>query len=219
MTRDFRSGLRGFGPVGLAAIALILAANFLFSPLGALLVLLWAWIAKANWAELGFSRPRSWLAVLVIGVVAGILLKFVQKAVLMPLLGAPAINPYFHFIEGDPAAMTRMLVASVLIGGIGEEIFYRGYLFERLGRFWGQGAAAQTAMVLLTSLLFAVVHYPEQGLAGAQQAAFTGLTFGTLYALTGRLWLPMMVHATYNITAVLMIYWGLETAVANSMFG
>lgn len=211
--------LRSFGPMGLAAIVLILGANFLFAPLGALLVLVWVWLSKTSWADVGFGRPKNWPAILLIGIAGGILLKFVQKAILMPLLGAPAINPYFHFIEGNPSAMMRMLVASVLIGGIGEEIFYRGYLFERLGRRWGQSTTAKAAMVAVTSLLFAIVHYPEQGVAGAQQAAFTGLTFGTIYAISGRLWLPMMVHATYNITAVLMIYWGLETAVSRSLFG
>jgi membrane protease YdiL (CAAX protease family) len=211
--------LRGFGLVGVAAIAFILAANFLFAPLGALMVLLWVWLSKTSWRDIGFSRPRRWPAVLIIGIAGGILLKLIQKAIVMPLLDAPAINPYFHFIAGNPSAMARMLVASVLIGGIGEEIFYRGYLFERLGRLWGHGNGAKTTMVLLTSALFAIVHYPEQGVAGAQQAAFTGLTFGTIYAVTGRLWLPMVVHSTYNITAVLMIYWGLETAVARSLFG
>lgn len=218
MTNKFAELLRSFGPIGLAAIALIVGANMLFAPFGALLVLLWVWLSKTRWADIGFSRPKSWLAVLVIGVAGGILLKLIQKAVLMPLLGAPAINPYFHFIYDNPGAMARMIVASVLIGGIGEEIFYRGYLFERLGRLWGKGSVAKTLMVLLTSALFASVHISEQGVAGAQQAAFTGLAFGTIYAVTGRLWLPMVVHSTYNITAVLMIYYGLEEKVANWLF-
>lgn len=219
MTGRFAEQLRGFGPIGVVAVALIVGANILFAPLGALLVLLWVWLSKTDWKDIGFGRPGSWLAVLFIGFAGGVLLKFVQKAVLMPLLGAPAINPYFHFIAGNPTAMAQMIVLSVLFGGICEEIFYRGYLFERLGRLWGQGSAAKITMVLLTSALFAIVHYPEQGVAGAQQAAFTGLTFGTIYAVTGRLWLPMVVHSAYNVTAVLMIYWDLETAVARSLFG
>lgn len=218
MIDRFAEQLRGFGPIGLAAMALVVGANMLFAPLGALLVLLWVWLSKTRWADIGFSRPKSWLAVLAIGVAGGILLKLIQKAVLMPLLGAPAINPYFHFIYDNPGAMAQMIVASVLIGGIGEEIFYRGYLFERLGRLWGKGSVAKTLMVLLTSALFASVHISEQGVAGAQQAAFTGLAFGTIYAVTGRLWLPMVVHSTYNITAVLMIYYGLEEKVANWLF-
>ena len=137
----------------------------------------------------------------------------------MPLLDAPAINPYFHNIAGNPVALGKMLVAGAIIGGVGEEIFYRGYVFERLGRLWGNGALAKGAMVTLTTLVFALAHLNDQGVAGAQQAAFTGLVFGTIYATTGRLWLSMVVHAVYNITAVLIIYFDLETAVARSILG
>jgi hypothetical protein len=218
--RDRLAGqLRGFGPIGMAAVLLIIAANMFLAPLGALLVLLWAWLARLPWPELGFRRPNSWLLLLAGGMLGGLLLKLVQKAILMPLLGAPAVNAYFHFIAGNPAAMAKMLIASVIIGGIGEEIFYRGFLFERLGRLWGNSAIAKAATLLLTTIVFGLVHLSEQGVAGAQQAVFTGLVFGITYLLSGRIWLSMVIHSAYNIAAVLIIYWGLETAIAHSLCG
>ena len=88
------------------------------------------------------------------------------------------------------------VLAAVIIGaGFAEETVYRGYSFERLGKLLGRGAAAKAAMVLLTSALFAAAHYPDQGLAGAEQAAITGLTFGGIFAASGRIWLPMVAHA------------------------
>ena len=41
---------------------------------------------------------------------------------------------------------------------------------------------------------------------------------GTVYAIEGRLWLPMVVHATFDITAVALIYWQWESAVAHLLF-
>jgi membrane protease YdiL (CAAX protease family) len=70
----------------------------------------------------------------------------------------------------------------------------------------------------MTSGLFAIAHYPDQGLPGMEQAAVTGVVFGTIYALDGRLWLPMVAHAAFDVTALALIYWQWESAVAHLLF-
>jgi membrane protease YdiL (CAAX protease family) len=60
--------------------------------------------------------------------------------------------------------------------------------------------------------------YFDQGLAGAQQATITGLVFGTVFALTGRIWMLMSAHAAFDLTAVAIIYMNLESAVAHMIF-
>jgi membrane protease YdiL (CAAX protease family) len=72
--------------------------------------------------------------------------------------------------------------------------------------------------VLLTSTVFALAHYSNQGLAGVEQAAITGLVFGTIFAVTGRLWMLMCAHAAFDLTALAIIYWNLESAVAHLVF-
>lgn len=52
-------------------------------------------------------------------------------------------------------------------------------------------------------------------LAGAEQALITGLTFGTIYVATGSLALPMIAHASFDVAAVLMIYWQREREVSH----
>ena len=61
-------------------------------------------------------------------------------------------------------------------------------------------------------------HYPDQGLAGAEQATMTGLTLGGIYAWRKEIWLPMIVHAAYDLAAILFIYMGWEEAVARLIF-
>ena len=216
---DLPARLRGFGPLGIAAIVIILAANLIVAPLGAILVLVWAKLAAVPWADLGFRRPRSWPRTIVLGALAGILLKLLLKAGVMPLLGAPAINAAYHFVVGNTPALIRLIIVSVIAGGIGEEILYRGFLFERLGRLLGHSVAATIAIVLLTTALFASIHLPEQGPYGAVQALFTGLTFGTIFAITRSLWLPIVMHAAYDVAAVVLIYLNLEASLARLVFG
>ena len=74
---------------------------------------------------------------------------------------------------------------------------------------------AQAAIVPVTATLFALAHYPDQGLPGMEQAAVTGLVFGGIYAVTGQIWLLMIMHAAFDVTAVGLIYRGWETNVAH----
>ena len=213
------AALRGFGLVGLPAFVVILSGNLIVAPLSAVLVLAWARLSRTPLASLGFSAPASWTMTIVVGILLGILSKLAMKAIVMPLLGAPPINATYHFIEGNAAALPGMLWSVIVGAGFGEEVLFRGYLFERWRRLMGSGGQSTVACILVTSLFFAVVHLPDQGIPGVQQALFTGLMFGALYAFTGRLWLPMVAHAAFNVTAVAVIYWGWERAIAGSLFG
>jgi hypothetical protein len=210
--------LRGFGPSGLLAMVVIFAGNLLVLPLSAVLVLLWARRSGTPWRAIGFVRPTSWMAGLVIGLVFGGALKLVMKAIVMPLLGADPINQAYHFLAGNTAALPGALYAMIVGAGFGEETLFRGYLFERLGRLLGPSRGARASIVLITGLLFGLVHYPDQGLAGSEQATIVGLLFGAVFAVTGSLWMLMCAHAAFDLTALAIIYWDLETGVAHLVF-
>ena len=46
----------------------------------------------------------------------------------------------------------------------------------------------------------------------------TGLVFGTIFSITGRIWMVMCAHAAFDLTAIAIIYWNLEAAVAHLVF-
>jgi len=218
LTEDFPRQLRGFGPVGILSILVIFSGSILGPPLIAVLVLVWAKWSETPWSEIGYVRPRSWLGSTLGGAALGIALKLLMKAVVMPLLGADPINQAYHYVAGNPAALPWMFFAIVVGAGFGEETVFRGYMFERLGKLLGTGAAAKVATVLITSTLFALGHYSTQGLAGVEQAGVTGLVFGAIFAVTGRLWMIMCAHVAFDFLALALIYWELETAVAHWVF-
>ena len=45
----------------------------------------------------------------------------------------------------------------------------------------------------------------------------TGLVFGTIFAITGRIWLLMVAHAAFDLTALAIIYWD-RARVAHVIF-
>jgi membrane protease YdiL (CAAX protease family) len=213
----FAAKLRGFGPLGILAI-LFIAAGQILAPLSAVLVLAWTRLSHTPWREIGYVRPKSWIGSLAIGIAFGIALKFLMKAIVMPLLGANPINQAYHYLAGNLAALPAAVWTMIVVAGFGEETVFRGYLFERLGKLFGRSLTARIVIVLVTAALFASLHYFDQGLAGAQQATITGLVFGTVFAITGRIWMLMCAHAAFDLTAVAMIYWNLESRVAHLIF-
>ncbi len=214
----FAARLRGFGSFGILAILIILGGNFVMAPLSAILVLIWVKISNTPWREIGYVRPRSWTKTIAIGIVFGVALKFVMKALVMPLLGAPPVNQAYHFVTGNRAVIPLMIYTMIVVAGFGEETFYRGWMFERLGKLFGQSGAAKIATVLITTTLFASIHYPEQRWPGVEQAFVTGLIFGSIFAVTGQIFMLMIAHAAFDLTALWMIYYGLETKIAHLIF-
>jgi uncharacterized protein len=210
--------LRGFGLVGILAILIILAGNALFVPLSAVLALVWVWLSRTPWRDIGYVRPRSWPRTIAVGIVFGVALKFAMKSVVMPLLDAPPINQTFHFLVGNTAEIPWMLYVIFVGAGFGEETIFRGWAFERFGKLLGSAPWAKAVAVLFTSAWFGHAHYSLQGIPGVENAAIVGLVFGTVFAVTGRLFLLMIAHVAFDLAAFAMIYWNFETAVAQFFF-
>ena len=51
-----------------------------------------------------------------------------------------------------------------------------------------------------------------------EQAAVTGIVFGTIFARTGRIWMLMVAHAAFDLAALAIIYWNLESLMAHLVF-
>jgi len=216
--KSFAAKLRGFGPIGIAAMVVVVFFAPIFEPFGVIPGLVWAHLSETPWSALGFVRPKSWFVTVAGGIVLGGAFKIVLKGLVMPFLGAPVINQAYHDLVGNTAALPGMMVVVILGAGFGEEFVFRGFLFERLGALWGESVPAKVANVVLTSALFGAIHYPVQGLGGAEQAAITGLVFGAYFALTRRIIGVMIAHAAFDVVAVLIIYLDLESYVAHLVF-
>jgi len=219
---NFAAQLRGFGPLGILAIIIILltgnifVGNIILLPIGAVLVLMWARLSCTPWREVGYASPRNWIATVVGAIAFGIAFKLLMKAIMMPLFGANPVNQTYHFLAGN-RTLLPVAIWSMIAAGFGEETVFRGYMFERLSKLIGTGTIKKSLIVLATSILFGLAHY-DQGIAGVEQAIVTGLVFGTIFAVTKKIWFVMFAHAVFDLTALVMIYYNLETEVAHLIF-
>jgi membrane protease YdiL (CAAX protease family) len=79
--------------------------------------------------------------------------------------------------------------------GAQEEILYRGLLFRLFSKVVGTWGA-----LLLSAAIFGALHGTNPGatIPGLLSTALAGVLLGAAYALTGRLWLPIGLHAGWN---------------------
>jgi len=126
------------------------------------------------------------------GLVCGALLGLVMMTVLMGVLAAT--GAYDITMVGPAPAGTGVGLA--LQAAVTEELWMRALLFRLLWRAFGPVPA-----LAVVAAVFGALHLANPGataLAGAT-VAMAGVMFCALYALTGRLWVPIGVHAAWNL--------------------
>jgi membrane protease YdiL (CAAX protease family) len=214
----FAEHLRGFDAIGLMGFAAVALGILVAPPIGAVIVLIWAWLSRTKLRDLGLVRPRSWLGGLALGLVLGVALKVAMKAVVMPLFGAPAMNLSFQYVAHDNAAALDLATYAIYGTGFAEELVFRGFLFERMRKLFGESAAATLATLLIATSIFAVAHW-QQGVYGVLNAFITGLVLGAVYLAVGRrLYVPMIMHTAFDLAALTMIYFGYEIRFSHLVF-
>jgi len=78
--------------------------------------------------------------------------------------------------------------------GICEEIAYRGFLFFYFMEIWG---LSLTLALVISSVLFALGHI-YQGIRPAALTAVLAIVFGGIYAVTGSLLIPVILHVVMD---------------------
>ena len=169
-----------------AAVDRLPPGNQALGFVGTLLACTAALTCYAVAVRLGEDRRVTELAVrpAVAGLVAGAVLGLVMMAVLIGVLAATGL--YDIAVVGAVPAWTGFGLATQ--AAVTEELWMRALLLRLLWRAFGPVPAFAIA-----ALVFAALHLTNPGataLAGAT-VAVAGVMFCALYAVTGRLWVPL----------------------------
>ncbi|HCN29299.1 MAG TPA: hypothetical protein DIT64_11225 [Verrucomicrobiales bacterium] len=102
----------------------------------------------------------------------------------------------------DPVARGALVLAAVVVAPLVEELAFRGFIYGFLKRFTDGWFAA-----LCSSLLFAVAHFHVGSLF---PLALLALILCAAYEITGSLLAPMLMHALFNTTSLLLLVYAPE---------
>ena len=105
---------------------------------------------------------------------------------------AESLGELVHFLPQTKRELHNFYLVSVT-AGIVEEIVYRGFVlwyFSQYMPLWGA--------VVASSVAFGLGH-SYQGARGALRISAIGLALGTLYVVSGSIWLPIIAHVLADI--------------------
>lgn len=177
-----------------------------------------------SWREYGLVRLpklKSWLLLPFQSLLAiiAILGTGVGAATLGGALG-------FEFMTQEPAGVTERfgavaegslphyllwLAIAILAAGLGEEMFFRGYMINRLKDGLGDGIVMTIVSVILPALYFGYGHVYYQGLRGLIVTGLIGLVLGVLFVLYKRnLWPLVIAHACVDCLVFTALFFQLD---------
>jgi membrane protease YdiL (CAAX protease family) len=179
-----------------------------------LLFLGWVSLRLRNlrWRDVGLKRYRSWLTTIALGLMLGALLETFQLVIVQPFLsrlfGQEPDLALFRNLNGNLKLTLLFIVLAWTLAAFGEEMFWRGYLVNRVADVFGSRRHRWAIGLILTSAVFGLAH-GYQGVTGWVEESLAGLLLGLIYLGTGRnLWLAIIAHGAVDTIDMILLYFG-----------
>ncbi len=231
---NFLARTRAIGEVVLAIVAMFAVGALVGSVIAPLLpeylrmpaqaMALWGGViagalmlraSKSSYRAIGFTRPASWAKTAMWVVIAIVVAQAGASAIHAGLAHftdwAPLDVAYIrNALEGDTAAYIAWIVLVVWgSAAFGEELFARGFAFDRFQIAFGRGRVGVILAALAQAAVFGLLH-AVQGPSGIIVTAYVGLVFAWVYLASGRnLWAPIIAHGLVDTFALTMLYLGI----------
>ena len=159
----------------------------------ALLVLAHWWQAGRPWPDLGFGFSGSlgfWTSLTAVAAVIAFF-SWQRLELMLRAEGRAEVSRQLRglrpFLPHDRREL-RLFLGVAVTAGVCEEILFRGFLVWYLSLLVPGGWA-----LVLSAALFGMAH-AYQGTRGILQTAAVGLVLVLLYAFSGSLWVPILLH-------------------------
>ena len=178
-------------------------------------LLLLGWVSlrvrQVRWRDVGLIRYRSWPATIATGVVLGAALVAFQLLITQPILsrliGKEPDLELFRMLTGNIKMTLLFIALSWTLAAFGEELFWRGYLMNRVADIFGRKQAAWAISLMLVSAAFGLAH-GYQGLTGWIEEGIAGLALGLMYLRSRNLCLPIIAHGVSDTIDMVLIFFG-----------
>lgn len=180
-----------------------------------MLLLIWLGLRLRGqgWKHFGLSRENFNLRTFLYSIpvfIAGIIAFVAGSVIMVNITGSPegADMSGYNYLQGNLPLLIAALLAVFIVSSFGEEVIYRGFLISRISEMGGSSKRWVRAAVLVSSLLFGLVHF-DWGLTGIVQTTFMGLALGIAYLLVKRnLWVLVLAHAYMDAILLIQLYAG-----------
>lgn len=151
----------------------------------------------AGWAQLGWEASPRFVEELVFGAATGVLLVGGLACAMVAFDGG-----HFERVRAVSLGESVDAVIAFVIIAVDEELAFRGFLYRVLAHHGGDVMLARRRALLLTSVLFAMLHLgnPHVTWWACLNLVVAGVFLGAALLTTGRLAFGVGAHFTWNLT-------------------
>ncbi|WP_462248709.1 lysostaphin resistance A-like protein [Ekhidna sp.] len=194
---------------GILSVMLFLSTPFVKVILAALISIIYAITNKDRFKSIGFNKPGSWMLALLQSLLLACVIVALTFFIITPLVEYLTDNSIdaslFKPLQGNLDLFLNYLAIGWIVGGISEEIIFRGFLLNRITTYIPNETGVVYAIVI-TSTLFGFMH-GYQGIAGQLQTGIIGALLATIYYVSGkRLTIAILTHGLVNTISFSLIY-------------
>lgn len=170
--------------------------------------------------SIGLRRPKNLLTLIIISALLGVLIELTTEIFFNPIiekLTHSKIDLSEVELSSIGAYLTWIVIGFVL-GGLLEEILFRGFLITRISKFLKENKASDFLALFITSILFGLCHL-YQGWSGVISTGLIGFIFGIIFLAFGKnLWYSILTHGFVNVTALTILYFGYYDKIESLIF-
>ncbi|MGO9512401.1 MAG: CPBP family intramembrane glutamic endopeptidase [Steroidobacteraceae bacterium] len=169
-------------------------------------------IRGQRWRDVGLSIPANWQRLLLIGILVGVAMEFLELFATQPLLVAltgkyPDLSVLRELVGNVPMLLIAV-GASWLLAAFGEELVWRGYVLNRILDLIGRTRLGWLVSVAVVSVVFGLAH-AYQDWTGIIENTIDGALLAALYINCGRnLFAPIVAHGVTDTLDSLIIFFG-----------
>lgn len=133
-------------------------------------------------------------------------LDFVVQPVVNKLTGEVTDYGAFQALAGNFPMYLKYLFYTIASAGIGEEIFFRGFLFRQFNIILPAVKLKSALITVFSAILFSLPHL-YQGSAGLVMTFIFGIVFAVIYIKSNyNLWLVILLHVLVDVMFLTLAY-------------
>jgi len=180
--------------------------------LAAIWVIVFLWFGRQPASVTGIRKPENWFTLIAMALGIAAVIWLLSNYVIIPLsehlAGGGRVLDTFQDLPGNWPLFFFWLTLGWIVGGIVEELVFRGFLIqigERLLGSWSVWPVAAGG-----AIVFGLSHY-YQGLAGMLTTGILGFLFAVIFIVSKRnLILTMLVHGFVNTISLTLAFTGIR---------
>ncbi len=161
--------------------------------------------------SIGLNKPNNWYYLILLSMILGAAIELCAEVVVNPIIEhilREKIDLSVVNIKYNLFNYVLWILIGFVLGGVLEEVLFRGFLLNRIAKFLGGNMFASITALVVTSAIFGLCHL-YQGVSGSISTAFIGFLLGSIYLLSGKnLYYAIFTHGFINFTGLTILYLG-----------